>query len=61
MPYDPWTSHAYSASDLEACAKKQGVTFKQGDILLVRVGFMIKWAAVTQDEREALGSKPETL
>lgn len=40
LPYDPWTSHAIPVTDIQAAAKKQGVEFRQGDILLLRVGFM---------------------
>ena len=61
LPYDPWTTHGISVSDLEACAKKQGVTFKQGDILLLRVGFMQRYFAATQEERDALADRPEAL
>ena len=61
LPYDPWTTHAIPVSDLEACAKKQGVTFKTGDILILRVGFTQKWYAATRQERESLASKEETL
>lgn len=61
LPYDPWTTHAVPAKDLEACAKKQGVTFKTGDILILRVGFTQKWYKATREQREALSSKEETL
>ncbi|PFH53528.1 hypothetical protein AMATHDRAFT_38738 [Amanita thiersii Skay4041] len=61
LPYDPWTSHPITTSDLKACANKQGVTFRQGDILLIRVGFIQKYYASTQETRDELGSKPETF
>ena len=61
LPYDPWTTHGISVSELEACAKKQGVTFKQGDILILRVGFMQRYFAATQEERDALAGKQETM
>lgn len=61
LPYDPWNTHAVTVKDLEACAAKQGVTFRRGDILVLRVGFMQKWWAATRAEREALSEKPETL
>ena len=60
LTYDPWTTHAITAQDLENCAKKQGVTFRQGDILLLRVGWIQRWYAATQNERDALASKDET-
>lgn len=61
LPYDPWTTHGIPVSDLEACAKKQGITFKQGDILILRVGFMQRYFASTQEERDALAGKAETM
>ncbi|THG97625.1 hypothetical protein EW026_g4405 [Hermanssonia centrifuga] len=61
LPYDPWTTHAISLQDLEACAKAEGVTFRQGDILLLRIGFMQRYYSATPEERDALGSKPETF
>ncbi|KAG5638949.1 hypothetical protein H0H81_008449 [Sphagnurus paluster] len=61
LPYDPFTSHAIGVADLEACAKKQGIKFRQGDILLLRIGFIQKFNTITNEARAALGSKPETL
>ncbi|KAH0830214.1 hypothetical protein J3R83DRAFT_1571 [Lanmaoa asiatica] len=54
LPYDPWTTHPISVAELEACAKKQGVTFRQADILLIRVGFIQKYYAVHNDAKAAL-------
>ncbi len=61
LPYDPWTTHPITVKELEACAAYQGVKFRTGDILIIRVGFIKKFNEVTQQERDALGSKPETL
>lgn len=54
LPYDPWTTHPISVAELEACAKKQDVTFRQADILLIRVGFIQKYYAVQNDAKTAL-------
>lgn len=61
LPYDPWTTHAITVADLEACAKKEGVTFRTGDILLLRVGFIQKYSQVTQAQRDELRGKKETF
>ncbi|KAF7441352.1 hypothetical protein PC9H_001701 [Pleurotus ostreatus] len=61
LPYDPWATHGISVKDLEACAKYQGTQFRQGDILLLRVGFMQKYNRSTQAEKDALANKPETF
>lgn len=39
-PYDPFTTHPITASDLQGCAKAHNITFKTGDILLVRTGWL---------------------
>ena len=59
LPYDPWTPHPISTQDLKACATKEGVTFRQGDILLLRVGWMQKWYSSTPGTRDELGVKEE--
>jgi len=63
LPYDPWTTHAITVADLQACAAAQGVTFRRGDVLLLRAGFMQRWYATTtaQEERDGLQGKPETF
>lgn len=63
LPYDPWTTHAFPLADLLDCAKQEGVTFRHGDILLIRGGFIQKYSSptTTQEEINSLGVKPETL
>ncbi|KAI0668301.1 hypothetical protein C8Q78DRAFT_980151 [Trametes maxima] len=61
LPYDPMSTHAVPAPDLIACAQKEGIAFRQGDILLMRVGFMQRFYGGTQDERDEIADKPETL
>lgn len=62
LPYDPWATHAISVADLEACAKAQGVKFRRGDILILRVGFIKKYYEASQAERDALqAATSETL
>ena len=60
LPYDPWSTHAITVKDLEACAYEQGVTFRQGDILIVRVGWMQKWYASTSEVRDGLANEEAT-
>ncbi|KAJ7142121.1 putative cyclase-domain-containing protein [Mycena crocata] len=59
LPYDPWSSHPVTVSDLEACAKAQGVKFRRGDILLLRVGFIKKYYDSSQAARDALAVDEE--
>ena len=61
LPYDPWTTHAITVSELESCARAQGTTFRQGDILILRVGFIQKYNRESNEARAALSERPETL
>ncbi|KAJ7184608.1 hypothetical protein C8R46DRAFT_1064624 [Mycena filopes] len=61
LPYDPMETHAITVPELEACAKAQEVTFRRGDILILRVGFIKKYSEVSQEVRESLREKPETF
>ncbi|KAJ6567081.1 putative cyclase-domain-containing protein [Mycena capillaripes] len=56
LPYDPWTTHPISVKDLEACAEAQGVKFRRGDILILRVGFIKRYYEASQAERDALAA-----
>jgi hypothetical protein len=40
--------------ELEECAKAQGVKFRQGDILILCVGFIKKYYDPLQAERDGL-------
>ncbi|KAL5511947.1 hypothetical protein ACEPAH_5166 [Sanghuangporus vaninii] len=57
LPYDPWTAHPISVTDLEACAKSEGIQFKQGDILLIRVGFTKRYNESSSVEKDELPKK----
>lgn len=61
LPYDPHFTHGITVEQLEACAKKQGVQFRQGDILILRVGFIQKFSALGRAQKDELSAKPETL
>jgi len=50
-PYDPFTTHQITASDLKACAKAQDITFQIGDILLVRTGWVNKYLSLSDAEK----------
>ncbi len=61
LPYDPFTTHPIPLADILACAKAQGTTFRPADILILRVGFMQRYNGATQEERDGLAGKEETL
>ena len=53
-PVDPCESRGITPKELEECARAQGVTFRKGDILLLRVGFIRKYYESTREERDRL-------
>ncbi|KAJ7700680.1 hypothetical protein B0H17DRAFT_1046350 [Mycena rosella] len=61
LSYDPWTTHPITVSQIEGCAEAQGVKFRRGDVLFLRVGFIKKYSEASQADRDALQAKPETF
>lgn len=49
-PYDPVGGYAISLADLKAVAKVQNVTFKRGDILLVRSGYIPRYHELEKED-----------
>ncbi|KAF7359050.1 hypothetical protein MSAN_01245900 [Mycena sanguinolenta] len=61
LSYDPWQTHPITVKELRACAEAQGIRFRRGDILMLRVGFIKKYYESTPESRDALRGKPETF
>jgi kynurenine formamidase len=55
--YDPFTSRSITAKELKECAKAQNVTFKYGDILIVRTGWSEAYRKLDEAGRQEMGSK----
>lgn len=51
-PYDPFTEHPITATDVKACAESQGIILETGDIILIRTGWLEKYNTLTTEERE---------
>lgn len=57
VKYDPFDAHRIKISEIETIAKEQGVTFKQGDVFIIRSGFTEALGAMNADEQaKALGT-----
>lgn len=55
--FDPFDAHRITISDIETVAKEQGVTFKQGDVFIIRSGFTEALSGLSGEEQEkALGT-----
>ncbi|KAH6629651.1 hypothetical protein C7974DRAFT_190611 [Boeremia exigua] len=51
-PFDPFTEHAITASDLRACAESQSTTFQTGDIILIRTGWLARHNGFTVEQKQ---------
>jgi kynurenine formamidase len=54
IKYTVFEGHSIPVSQLEAVAKDQGVEFRQGDILLIRIGWTTTYYGLTREQRDAL-------
>lgn len=57
-PYDPCSTHAITLDIIKEVARAQGVRFRQGDILLLRLGFVQRYQNSTDEERKKWASSP---
>ena len=58
--YSPGDRHAITAAELQAVAAAQGVAFQEGDILVVRSGWVAWYLTTTEAERVAIATPPYT-
>lgn len=58
IAYSPGERHEITAADLQAVAAAQNVTFKVGDILFVRSGWIAWYLTIDQTAREAVATPP---
>ncbi|OAA58433.1 hypothetical protein SPI_06506 [Niveomyces insectorum RCEF 264] len=59
ISYSPFASHAIPLAELQAVALAQGVVFRQGDILLVRSGWLEEYNRMSDEDKTALAQRPE--
>lgn len=52
IEYDPFTNHEITTDEIEAIAKKQGVQFKPGDVLVIRSGFTEALEGLSAEEQK---------
>jgi kynurenine formamidase len=57
--YSPFTSHSIPLSELLEVAKEQNVVFKQGDILIIRSGWMEQYNKLSDTEKDELGLREQ--
>lgn len=49
---EAFSSHPISINDIEAIAKEQGVTFRPGDVLFLRTGFVAAYKSADESRRK---------
>ncbi|KAJ5263390.1 hypothetical protein N7478_010995 [Penicillium angulare] len=55
----PFTNQAIPLSHLENIATEQGITFNQGDVLLIRTGWTAAYHQLSEGEKENLGGRDD--
>lgn len=55
--YDPFETGSIHVEDLKAIAEEQGVSFRTGDILLIRSGFFAKFDETSNEQRAAYAAR----
>ncbi|CAI4215879.1 unnamed protein product [Parascedosporium putredinis] len=54
IQYTPISPHAIKVREIEEIAREQGVTFKQGDVIIIRTGYTDIVGAAEPEEQEAM-------
>ncbi|KAF2160105.1 hypothetical protein M409DRAFT_29402 [Zasmidium cellare ATCC 36951] len=54
IEFSPLDSHRIPLWQLQEVAREQGVTFRQGDVLIIRTGWTVAYSALSHDEKLAL-------
>lgn len=61
IQYSPFSAHKITIDAIEKVAKKQGVTFRRGDVFLIRTGFTEAIEAIDDPEEQAkMASSPDS-
>jgi hypothetical protein len=56
--YSPFTDRRITIEEIETIAKEEGVTFKQGDIIIIRTGFTEALTGIPDEEQmQKIGQK----
>lgn len=58
IQFDHFSSHSIPLPELQAVAAAQRVRFRQGDILVVRTGWLPAYNALSEEEKAALPNRP---
>lgn len=59
LPHLPFTNQAIPLHQLLEVAKEHRITFRSGDILLIRTGWTAAYLRLSDDEKESLGGRDD--
>lgn len=59
LPHRPFTNQAIPLCELLEVSRDQGVTFRRGDILVIRTGWVAAYSQLTDTEKERLGGRDD--
>jgi kynurenine formamidase len=55
--YDPGSAHAFTVDDVERARVASGVEFREGDVIVLRTGFVSWYSALPPAERERISTR----
>jgi hypothetical protein len=55
--YDPGSPHAFTVDDVELARTASGVEFREGDVIVLRTGFVSWYSGLSSAERERISSR----
>lgn len=59
LPLSPFTDQAIPLHQLLKVAREEQVTFRQGDVLLIRTGWTAAYSKLTEEEKDRLGGRDD--
>ncbi|KAJ5687515.1 hypothetical protein N7536_010134 [Penicillium majusculum] len=59
LPHHPFTNQAIPLDELLQVVREQRVTFRQGDVLVIRTGWTAAYSQLTDAEKERLGGRDD--
>jgi kynurenine formamidase len=59
LPHRPFTDQAITLRELLQVSREQDVTFRRGDILVIRTGWTAAYSRLTDTEKERLGGRDD--
>lgn len=59
LPVEPFRNQSISLKQLLAIADEENITFRRGDVLLIRTGWLDRYHALSVEEQDQLGGRDD--